>query len=73
VLVHCADWEGSIVLAVHSLGEEPRMVALDCEHPLVDLFGEEELKPEGGRVEIPLARYGGRWFRARRPGAALAP
>jgi glycosidase len=73
VLAHRADWEGSTIVAVHSLGEEPRTVALDCEHPLVDLFDQEELTPAGGRVEIPLARYGGRWFRVRRPDADLAP
>src|SRR4051794_19304977 len=73
VFAHRADWQGSTVLAVHSLAEEPRTVALECEHPLVDLFDDEELASDGEHVEIPLGRYGGRWFRVRRPGAVLAP
>jgi trehalose synthase len=73
VLAHRADWEGSTVVAVHSLTEEPRTIALECEHPLVDLFDDDELASNGDHVEVPLGRYGRRWFRVRRPGAALAP
>jgi maltose alpha-D-glucosyltransferase/alpha-amylase len=73
VLAHRADWEESTVVAVHSLAEDPRTVVLACTHPLVDLFDDDELAPKRGRVEVALGRYGGRWFRVRRPGGELAP
>ena len=73
VFAHRADWQESAIVAVHSLVEEPRTVRVESKHPLVDLFADDELKPSRGRVEIPLGRYGARWFRARRPGATLPP
>jgi trehalose synthase len=73
VFAHRADWQGSAIVAVHSLVAEPRAVEIESEHPLVDLFADEELTPAGGRVEVPLGRYGSRWFRVRRPGRLVAP
>jgi trehalose synthase len=73
VFAHRADWENSTVVAAHSLVAEPRTFDLEVDHPLVDLFREEELEPVDGRVEITLGRYGARWFRVRRPGASLPP
>jgi trehalose synthase len=73
VLAHRAEWGDDAMIVVHSLGEAPRTVAVESEHPLVDLFDEEELAPKGGRVSVSLGRYGGRWFRVRRPDAVLPP
>jgi maltose alpha-D-glucosyltransferase/alpha-amylase len=73
VFAHRADWQGSTVVAVHSLVDEPREVSLEVDGPLVDLFDDDELTPSGDRVTVPLGRYGGRWFRVRREGMSLAP
>jgi len=73
VFAHRADWQDSTIIAVHSLLDEPRTVRIESKLPLVDLFADDELKPARGRVEIPLGRYGARWFRARRRGVALPP
>jgi trehalose synthase len=73
VFAHRADWQESTIIAVHSLVEEPRTVTVESRHPLVDLFADDELEPRRGRVEVPLGRYGARWFRVRRPGVALPP
>jgi trehalose synthase len=72
VFAHRSDWEGGTVVAVHHLGDEPVSIsfALDGAEEvdaLVDLFAEDELKPDSkGRVELDLEPYGHRWFRARR-------
>jgi hypothetical protein len=73
VFAHRVDWQDSAIVAVHSLGEEPRTVRIEANGPLVDLFDDDELKPSRGRVEVPLGRYGARWFRVRRRGVALPP
>jgi trehalose synthase len=75
VLAHRADWDGSAIMAVHSLAAEPREVMLDVDgaEAAVDLFGDFELAPSGGRVEVALGRYGHRWFRLRQPGQRIAP
>ncbi|HET8755857.1 MAG TPA: alpha-amylase family protein [Solirubrobacteraceae bacterium] len=73
VFAHRADWQDSAVVAVHSLAEESRTVRIECTHPLVDLFTHDELTPARGHVEVPLGRYGARWFRARRRGMRLPP
>jgi trehalose synthase len=75
VLAHRSDWDGSAVVAVHSLVEEPRSVEVEVgdAETAVDLFGPGELKPRRGRVEVELGRYGHRWFRLRRPGQRVAP
>ena len=75
VFAHRADWDGSTILAVHSLVEEPREVTLEVgeAEAVVDLFRHEELAPSGTHVTIKLGRYGHRWFRVRRPGQRLAP
>jgi glycosidase len=73
VFAHRADWEDSTIVAAHSLVAEPRTFEVESDGPLVDLFGDEELEPADGRVELTLGRYGARWFRVRRPGVELAP
>jgi maltose alpha-D-glucosyltransferase/alpha-amylase len=73
VFAHRADWQESTIIAVHSLVAEARTVTVESRHPLVDLFADDELEPRRGRVEVPLGRYGARWFRVRRPGVPLAP
>jgi trehalose synthase len=75
VLAHRADWDGSAIVAVHSLVEDPRSVRVDVgdAETAVDLFGPDELAPRDGRIEIDLGRYGHRWFRLRRRGQRVAP
>jgi len=75
VFAHRADWDGSTILAVHSLVEEPREVTLEVgkAEAVVDLFRHEEIAPRGARVTVRLGRYGHRWFRVRRPGQRVAP
>jgi trehalose synthase len=75
VLAHRADWDGSAIVAVHSLAGEPREVSIEVgdADAAVDLFGPGELAPRGGRVAVELGRYGHRWFRLRRPGQRVAP
>jgi maltose alpha-D-glucosyltransferase/alpha-amylase len=73
VFAHRVDWQDSAIVAVHSLVEEPRTVRIESDGPLVDLFADEELKPSRGRVDVPLGRYGARWFRVRRRGVPLPP
>jgi trehalose synthase len=75
VLAHRADWDGSTIVAVHSLAEEPREVRIEVGEAdaVVDLFGADELKPLDGHVTVALGRYGQRWFRVRRPGQRVAP
>ena len=74
VFAHQAEWDGSVVLAVHSLAEEPRKVEVEVgdAEAVIDLFGPEELAPAGGSVTVALGRYGHRWFRVRRPGQRVA-
>jgi trehalose synthase len=75
VLAHRADWDGSAIVAVHSLAPEPREVRIEVgdAEAAVDLFGADELAPRDGRVTVELGRYGHRWFRVRRPGQRVAP
>jgi maltose alpha-D-glucosyltransferase/alpha-amylase len=75
VLAHRADWDGSAIVAVHSLAPAPREVLIDVgdAEAAVDLFGPGELSPRDGRVTVELGRYGHRWFRLRRPGQRVAP
>ena len=75
VLAHRADWDGSAIVAVHSLAEEPREVRLEVgdAEAAVDLFGTDELKPRDGYVHLALGRYGHRWYRIRRAGQRVAP
>jgi maltose alpha-D-glucosyltransferase/alpha-amylase len=76
VIAHRADWDGSAVVAVHSLGAEACEVAVavgDVE-AAVDLFAHEELRPDSdGAVKVALEPYGHRWFRLRRAGQRVAP
>jgi maltose alpha-D-glucosyltransferase/alpha-amylase len=79
VLAHRCDWDGTAVVAVHNLGE--RKVAVDVRFEraegvdaLVDLFGEDDLRPGAdGRVTLALEPYGHRWYRIRRRGQRLPP
>jgi hypothetical protein len=48
-------------------------VSIEADGALVDLFDDDEIKPKRGRAEVPLGRYGARWFRVRRRGATLPP
>jgi glycosidase len=75
VFAHRADWDGSAILAVHSLAAEPREVTLEVGdvEAAVDLFADDELAPRDGAVTVALERYGHRWFRLRRPGQRVAP
>jgi maltose alpha-D-glucosyltransferase/alpha-amylase len=73
IFAHRADWEDSTVVAVHSLAAEPLTFDLEIEHPLVDLFRDEQLEPVDGRVELTLGRYGARWFRVSPPDERVAP
>jgi trehalose synthase len=75
VLAHRADWDGSAIVAVHSLAAEPREVRVEVgdAEAAVDLFDAGELKPRRGRVTLELGRYGHRWLRLRRPGRRVAP
>ncbi|MEJ7844683.1 MAG: alpha-amylase family protein, partial [Acidimicrobiales bacterium] len=69
VLAHRADWEGSTVLAVHNLGDEPCVVrvavTVEPGARLVDLLDRDVAAPavSGGGVELRLEAYGYRWFR----------
>jgi maltose alpha-D-glucosyltransferase/alpha-amylase len=75
VLAHRVDWEGSTIVAVHSFAGEPREVGVEVGEveAAVDLFADDELRPAGGELELPLEAYGHRWLRLRRPGQRLAP
>ena len=79
VLAHRIDWEASSVLAVHNLGDEPRVVQIELDHPteaqLVDLLdsGAGVGVVSGNRVELQLEGYGHRWFRVVEPGTRTAP
>jgi trehalose synthase len=75
VLAHRADWDGSAIVALHSLAAEPREARVEVgdAEAAVDLFGAEELTPRGGRLTVELGRYGHRWYRLRRPGQRVAP
>src|SRR5687768_1176329 len=75
VLAHRVEWNGSTIVAVHSFAEEPRAVRLPSGEAETahDLFANDELRPAGGEVEIPLGAYGYRWLRLRKPGDRLIP
>ncbi len=79
VLAHRADWEGSTVLAVHNLGDEPCLVHVDVTlEPgarLVDLLDRDVAGPavSGGGLELRLEAYGYRWFRVHEADARITP
>jgi trehalose synthase len=75
VMAHRADWDGGTVLAVHSLADSARSVAVEVGdvEAAIDLFGSEDLQPHDGAVKVALEPYGHRWFRLRRPGQRVAP
>ncbi|TDV44309.1 alpha-amylase family protein [Actinophytocola oryzae] len=62
VLVHRCVWDGTAVVAVHNLGDEPATVTLpkDCTE-FRDLFGDDDAEPG---EKITVEAYGFRWFRA---------
>ena len=76
VLAHRCDWDGNVVVAVHSFSESPVEVEvpLDGAEAAVDLFAHEELQPGGrGAVTLALEPYGHRWLRLRHEGQRLPP
>jgi maltose alpha-D-glucosyltransferase/alpha-amylase len=76
VLAHRADWDGSTIVALHSFGAEPVTVRVEVGdvEAAVDLFGAEDLRPDGdGAIAVELGRYGHRWFRLRPQGGRIAP
>jgi glycosidase len=74
VLAHLARWDGSAVLAVHNLAEQPVQVRLTLSNfpagtRLVDLLREETIELySDGEVTVDLGRYGYRWLRVLSPG-----
>lgn len=73
VLVHSSRWEDHRVVAVHNFDAGGRRVefTLDDVEPgttLVDVFGDERLPMDDGRIELPLDGYGFRWLRVQEPG-----
>ncbi|MBA2496989.1 MAG: alpha-amylase family protein [Acidimicrobiia bacterium] len=79
VLAHRADWEGSTVLAVHNLGDEPCVVqvevTLEPGARLVDLLHRDVDPPIVGDdgLGLRLAAHGHRWFRVHEPGGRTTP
>lgn len=81
VLAHRVDTDDSGVLAVHNLSPEARTASfavsgfpgVDADQPprVVDLFTNEVVGLEDGRLAIPLDGYGVRWLRVR-PATHLA-
>jgi trehalose synthase len=69
VLALRSTWQDSTMITVHNLGADAVTVRLELGDSstgkrLVDLFGREDLEPEGeGRVELALEAYGYRWWR----------
>jgi maltose alpha-D-glucosyltransferase/alpha-amylase len=75
VFSHCAEWEGSTVVAVHNLAGRAAAARLEPggAGALVDLFADEELPLAEGAADLDLGAYEARWFRIRRPGRRLPP
>jgi maltose alpha-D-glucosyltransferase/alpha-amylase len=76
VLAHRCDWDDNTVIAVHSFDAKATSVSIplgDAEGAL-DLFGDEELRPDGdGAIKLDLEPYDHRWFRLRHDGQQLPP
>jgi maltose alpha-D-glucosyltransferase/alpha-amylase len=71
VLVHCAEWQGSVIAAVHNLSGEAAEIKLDLSafdaEALVDLLGDGGSQAlEDGACRLLLDGYGYRWFRVDR-------
>jgi maltose alpha-D-glucosyltransferase/alpha-amylase len=73
VLAHRADWDGSTIVALHSFADRPLEARLELEHEAVDLFEDDQLRPDDGVVTVPLEPFGHRWFRLQAPGTRLPP
>jgi trehalose synthase len=75
VLAHRCDIEGTVV-AVHNLADREVSIelvldGLDDDYVLTDLLVDGRHKVgDGGRVSLPLGRYGCRWLRASRSDGA---
>jgi trehalose synthase len=76
VLAHRCDWDGNVVVAVHSFAATP----VDVEVPVgeieaaVDLFADRELEPgSDGAIALSLDPYDHRWLRLRHRGQRLPP
>lgn len=77
VLAHRCTWEGSSILALHNLGDQPVSVSLTLEGEregtmLLDLLqsGESKLGADGA-LETRLDAYGYRWMRVQRDEQSL--
>ncbi|HSK16301.1 MAG TPA: alpha-amylase family protein [Gaiellaceae bacterium] len=76
VLAHRCDWDGNVVVALHSFSAEPLEVEVpvgDEAEAAVDLFADRELEPEDGALALSLDPYGHVWLRLRHPGQRLPP
>ena len=80
VLGHRSTWEGSAVMALHNLAEEPRTVRVGVPAPegsehVVDLLDDAAggLDLDGGCLEVKLEGYGYRWFRLQAAGRGTPP
>jgi glycosidase len=75
VLAHRVDWDGSSIIALHSFTTQPRTIRVPVgeAEAAVDLFKDDELWPEGGKIEVTLGGHGHRWLRLRHRGQRVAP
>ena len=77
VLAHRSDWDGDAIVAVHSFADAPLEVDVSVGGDVegaVDLFADEELRPDGVQaISVGLEPYGHRWLRLRRRGQRLPP
>jgi hypothetical protein len=85
VLLHRCTWDSSVVIAAHNFGAEPVSVTASAGSPgepdssfagavLRDLLGGQDLPlADDGGFEVPLDRYGYRWFRIQRPADRRIP
>jgi maltose alpha-D-glucosyltransferase/alpha-amylase len=69
LFAHRCDWEGSTVVVVHNLGDEPAEATLELGEDVVavdDLLEQRDHDLDGGRLTVRLDRWGYLWLRARR-------
>ncbi len=67
VLMHCCEWRGNMVIAVHNFSAEPRSVTLDLAdrstQRIIDVLNDSRYSANGEHQRIDLEGYGYRWFR----------
>jgi trehalose synthase len=69
LFAHRCDWQGSTVVAVHNLSDEPVGADLDLGEDVDgvdDLLELREHQVDGGRLHVDLDAYGYLWLRTRR-------